>query len=114
MTIQFMKPASSPFSDENDTSRQMPEDEGSFVVDLDAEGDDLIVVEKDDDEQEQGQQEQAAQGNDQDDDDLSKYSENVQKRIKKLSFEFHESERGRTAARSSTSRILHRVHQLYH
>ena len=76
-------------------------DEQDQVVDL-TEDDLEIEIQDDTPEQDRGRRKaetsEPAAATDDDDEDLTKHSESVQKRIKKLKFEFHEERRRKEAA----------------
>lgn len=105
MSIQFLKPASSPFGDTNELETNLPEGAETVTVDLDSEDNDgIVIVEKPEENQDQQL--------DSDDDDLTNYSERAQKRIKKLSYEFHSAERAKQAIAAERDAAVQKAQQL--
>ena len=79
---------------------QAVEDTGTVEVNMDSSEDIVVEVEDDTPEEDKGRP-RRAKGEEADipeDDDLEKHSESVQKRIKKLKFEFHEERRRKEEA----------------
>lgn len=81
-------------------AEQAVEDTGTVEVNMDSSEDIVVEVEDDTPEEDKGRP-RRAKGEEADipeDDDLEKHSESVQKRIKKLKFEFHEERRRKEEA----------------
>jgi hypothetical protein len=104
--VQFLKPASSPFSDDNEVDVKNLHEDGSITVDLD--DDDDVEIVDDTPPEDQGKPTVPNQENVGDSEDLEQYGEKAQKRIQTLRFEYHNSERGRSEAmRERDAAIAH-------
>lgn len=115
MSVNFLKPASSPFTDDNKTGVEVPEDAEAVTINFDSEDEDGIEITVIDDTPKADKGKPVKPNHDNigdDDEDLEQYGEGVAKRISTLRHEFHNSERGRTAAERERDAAVEHAKQL--